>query len=258
MVVLVLGCGRSEGNPTQFRLQVIHPQPSYGRFADAVVGVNQGPGTWCSAVAVGDRVLLTAAHCVPWNTVTVQAVGSGECTCHSEKAGGCEAFALEGAVPPGVDLAVCELDDSFRFRRGVETLSTDVSLLQPNAEVVLAGFGCEKWTGCPSNDQSYGDDATAGPARILGTPSSAHEYFYTVADFSKKESALCSGDSGGPVFRETTAGRRVVGIGHTGCVDDDPGRSAVVNLAAASTQKWLCDWASRSPARREIQGLTCP
>jgi len=259
-VSITTWCGVPASSRT-FKQEIINPGHGDGVFASTVVYVENGAADWCSAVAVGDHVLLTAAHCQSTDAIELDIAGDtveGTCTCPPEvESGGCAAFNSATPRSQGPDLAICYFEQSFA--QGVETISTDLALLETDQTLVLAGFGCISWDLCPSGTESYGKGSEEGFARILQEPAATDLYFYTVADPSKGESSLCSGDSGGPVFLGGATGDpRVVGVGRGGCADDDVYKSEITNLAATTTVRWLCSWQSTDP-KRAINGLTgCP
>lgn len=239
-----------------FRQEVLEPDPTLLQGARPTVFVESEEDLWCSGVAVSPRVILTAAHCLKGDEITVKAPGrvKGDCWTPLETWG--TAGAEPGSPPALVpDLAVCYLKKDLP--KPPETLSTDVNLLRKGAEVVLAGFGCTEWTECKG--PKWPSRAQTGKARLLDAVSPQDLYFLTIGDPAQGESALCPGDSGGPVFVLDEDGeRRLIGIGQGGCVDCNVQKSAVTSLAAKATVDWLCRWVKEKPKKRAIQGLSCP
>lgn len=239
-----------------FRQEVINPDPSVSLHAEATLYVRlPQSGRPCSAVAVGPHVLITAAHCVENGEATILTPAKKTGDCWTPCSPSAKPSSCSDPPPSAVaDIAACFFDEAFE--KGIETVSTDVSWLTKGTEVLLTGFGCVGVTKCEPT--TWETPAQAGPAEILDDASIQDLFFLTLGDLAKGGSALCFGDSGGPVYRVTQGGRRVVGIAQGGCVDGKPEKSAITSLAAEATVEWLCKWVKKEPKKRAIQGLSCP
>jgi len=218
----------------------------------------------CSAVAVGDRVLLTAAHCVPKGKVHVRlgtsATWEGDCFCHPAYHGnGIDSCKepIEGKGRSSADLALCELKrpgEKFK-EEWIETISTAGTLTPENATVWLAGRGCTEWN-CSQKTADNPGVAMIGDTRVAKTPLPSDDLLSTAAE-TPRDASLCPGDSGGPVFAGFGTSKVVVAIGKRGCVDNEPGHSVHARLAPHLTVDWMCGWVKQDPGARQIRGLVC-
>jgi hypothetical protein len=213
----------------------------------------QSSGGSCTASMIGDRVLLTAAHCVANGAaVTLRRAGVNYRAM-------CEHAPQYGAGGPQAataDYALCAVDRSVP---GVpaERVNTDAGALQVGGEVLLTGFGCTTNQGTGGNDGVY----RIGEARIVALPSGANN------DITVRGAAgLCFGDSGGPAFligpgnrrAQISVNSRVENTSATG-VELGP-RSYLSSLTSRQGAAFLADWSRRNALRicgLHPQATTC-
>jgi|GEM_PF-1985822 len=220
-----------------------------------------GPEPFCSGVAVGRHVLLTAAHCVDDGEVEIVIKEkkkvqrrTGKCKTppshgSNQETLGCKKQAeLQAQEDP--DIALCHFDDPFDSN-WVETIDTGPKLTPLGTKIYVTGNGCKSWNcfGKTSPNPGY---ANGGPTQVTTTPAADDLWIYT-----KGKASLCPGDSGGPVLVDLEKNRRVIGVGSTGCVDCDPLQSSVARLSPKKVVDWMCQWVA-SYSDGTINGLSCP
>jgi hypothetical protein len=136
---------------------------------------------FCTATLVGDKVLLTAAHCVQGASKIIIGKGkganTGDCTASPE-------FAQDNTA----DWALCRMQNSFTGIRP-EKIDPNLSAVFEEAELQLTGFGCMVASG-PGNSGTF----SIGSATVVSTPNGTN-YIATYGAV-----AACYGDSGGPAF----------------------------------------------------------
>ena len=213
----------------------------------------QSAGGSCTASIVGDRVLLTAAHCVANGAaVTLRRAGvTYRAMCeHAPE------YHAGGPYAATADYALCAVDKTLP---GVpaERVNTDAQALAVGKEVLLTGFGCTTDQGTGGNDGVY----RIGEAKIKSLPSGDNN------DITVAEGAgLCFGDSGGPAFLNG-AGKARVQISVNSRVENrsptgtDLGpRSYLSSLTGKQGSAFLRDWSRRNGLRicgLDPQATTC-
>lgn len=157
------------------------PASFYSRF-DA--------GSPCTSALVGERVLLTAAHCV-----------SDGGTIHFKSRdvpyrGTCSHAPEYAAVPAvsSADYALCLVNKPVPVIR-FENVNIDPAVLQGATELLLTGFGCTTDQGTGGHDNKYRIGEADIVIRDFPITSSSRNYIKTHG-----RAALCFGDSGGPAF----------------------------------------------------------
>lgn len=183
----------------------------------------------CTATLVGPNVMVTAAHCVADETVSIEfgprAIGV-HCTAHP------------GPSPQGrgIDFALCLTPD---IQIGLENYESFAPVGPADNEVSLVGYGCSG---------SFGDDLfRVGDinSSTIGAPESGLPTYVGSA-------VLCPGDSGGPVFfqsdRELTS-RQIIGVKSRSGLELDGGdqdleRGIIAATATANAREFISDWAT--------------
>lgn len=145
-------------------------------------------GGVCTATVVGNRALLTAAHCISDRT-TVAALFGGKT--YSLRCG-----PLTGQEQRRFDVALCVSDQQFEGVRSARVeASRSTSVGEP---LLMAGYGCTQAGGL---DRSGIGRLSVGSARVTGIDvkltSAPQEAPFVVATGSSP----CFGDAGGGVYR---------------------------------------------------------
>jgi len=212
----------------------------------------QSVGGSCTASIVGDRVLLTAAHCVANGAAVTLRKGGATYRAMCEHAPQYQGGSASGIT---ADYALCALD---RPVPGVpaERVNARAAALKVNGEVLLTGFGCTTNQGTGGNDGVY----RIGETTIKGLPAGTNN------DITVSGGAgLCFGDSGGPAFLGEGRGRvqvsvnsRVENRSPTGV--DLGAKSYLSSLTSAQGSAFLSDWSKRNGLRicgLDPQATTC-
>lgn len=233
----------------------------------------------CTAVLVGPKVILTAAHCVD-DPLSATALPASlkvdgrtlrfDCTINPTYLDHETRF----QAPRGSeDYALCLLDDQGVLPPTLQALRYDVldisSSLRRHEAVVLVGFGCTELRVVDhefvykeaDGNLRIGDEQVEHPAPAKG-PSAA---YITMRSPNGQEATLCPGDSGGPVFSgiSTTSPqgkRRVRAVNSMIRPDKKDTQYDVLSFAAVTTHKgfvaWIRKWAKSHNPIPLICGVT--
>lgn len=185
----------------------------------------QASGSACSSTVIGDRVLLSAGHCMGNGKEVTFSAGANKykarCNHHPEYPGNGTA-----------DWALCLID---RPVTGVifERLSTKFAISKGDT-VRLTGYGCVNPGGGGGNDGIF----RIGVAEVVSTPSGKN---YDVK--TKGGAALCFGDSGGAGYLEYSDGsREIFGVNSRGNIKTE---SYLPSVAMTTMQAFALDWADK-------------
>lgn len=161
----------------------------------------------CSAVLVSDQVLITAAHCVK-DKGEVGPVSKTNIDFVREQVvytAVCSQAPLYRDQIEDHDFALCKTDK----RLTAKPASVSKNPLKVNDIVLLTGYGC---TSGDSGGRGGNDGILrVGKAKVTKLPSVKDHWFYT-----EDTSALCFGDSGGPVMLSEKKKHNVVGVNSRG------------------------------------------
>lgn len=156
------------------------------------------PSKPCSSTVVGQRVVLTAAHCVKDKAQGIVNINSTviRSTCYRHPDYTDTSSELNKVSP---DFALCLLDTSLTGSE-FEIISIDSNLLKVTSEIRLLGFGC---TSTSRGAQGFGT-LYEGDAKVSDLPNNGSYYLTTTGD------AACFGDSGGAAYVRYTNGKRFI------------------------------------------------
>ena len=217
--------------------------------------VASAAGETCTATLVGQRTLLTAAHCV----------GDGEeIGVQFDKGsppvkGTCSRAPGWTASEPSNDWALCLMNEPVK-RPGLvfELVSLDPSPLKPGLRLTAGGYGCQD---LKKQKLEVPPVFRIGSLYIDRPPvpgGTWPNWIFTVAATDASKSFVCPGDSGGAVYLvRADQSRQIVAV--VSAVQSDPSSKdyKVSYLAAVSTtagRAFIEAWATKPT--REICGLS--
>ncbi len=181
-------------------------------------------GKACTSTLVGERAVLTAAHCVSDGQIgTIRVAGRAttlRCDHHPSY-----------ARNRNFDIALCLVDRSIALPNGApsDTLNADPALPAVNTEVTLLGYGCRSLDGSGPSGALYQGSADLRVARFI--------LVTTVGG-----AALCFGDSGGAGYFQDGGGRRIFGVNALTVADRV---SRLVNVGNPKIRGFIKGWADR-------------
>jgi trypsin len=244
-------------NPLRLRLRVIGGTPALAkdwpatlRFQTLIANrlIN------CTSTVVGDRALVTAAHCIDQDGARGSALLNGSainvtCSQHPKFKGASVCLQaktpeeLSGCAP---DVALCKSDKAMPAMIGQhESVNISEAPIVPKAKIVLLGYGCTAANGSISTLLQVGKADISYVGKI-GAANPLAEYTMVGGG-----SVICSGDSGGAAFNEADpAARKVIGIAARGNLSTT---SYLVNTSDPMIVEFMQEW--RSAAQVEICGI---
>jgi hypothetical protein len=246
--ILLTSCGGgAPAEPTA--PEMIFPSLIGGAVVDpkewpvSVFGTSGNAG--CSGTVIGERVYISAAHCMRNGGVVSFSVGphkyAATCTHHPEYRGNSTA-----------DWSICLVDSKVEGGP-YEVLNTSEEVPADGEYVTLTGYGCQKWGGPIDGKLRYGDSP------VVALP---HGKNYDIVTTGK--AALCSGDSGGALYKRQPDGARVLLAVNSRSNTTTTSYMPAVSLPTA--QKFFVDWASSKGVRicgvhadaKNCRGVTPP
>lgn len=212
-------------------------------------------GDQCTATAVGDQILITAAHCVArspsgvvvWNNRNIRLQctthpdyndeprQTGDLPCHLR------VYASEIAACTA-DVALCRTTNGAVLASSVghfERVKSTPPAVVEHKKISLLGYGCIDVNTKPTGDLSIGT-ATVMHSSVPGASANPEKTF---DEFIRTMGAgVCYGDSGGAGFTTSDPKtREIVGISSRGNLSSG---SSLVNIKDPRIAKFLTDFSS--------------
>jgi hypothetical protein len=175
---------------------------------------------YCSGTVIGQRAILTAAHCLNGATLVIAGNDGGE----RARSNQLKIFPGYPAEPSSLDAAVVLTDKDIGLPAYPVLASRDVVV---GEQAVLAGWG---------------EDAT-GAARVLragtATVTAVRDIFIHTKYLGSNSSGVCWGDSGGPLLVSQGGAWTIAGIASLmdGCAMNDT--SAFLELRNPAVQSFV-------------------
>ena len=196
-------------------------------------------GSGCTSTAIGPRVILTAAHCIPDRATGTIEMPSGSITqieCerhpgyHDDVADDDPLWVQKGSPDFALCAASSDITDTI-----FETIDVSGAALKVDRPIHLLGFGCNAEGG---SDGGFGV-LYEGDALLRSVPMPPSYYLVTTGG-----AAVCFGDSGGDayVFLNQDGKRRLlVGVNSRGNIADT---SYLSSTSVSGFLKWAKKFAT--------------
>jgi hypothetical protein len=183
-------------------------------------------GGGCTATAIGQKVILTAAHCVQ----------DGSTGLVSTKAFSAQVTCFHHPNYPrdiSSDFALCAVNGVIpKLGSGFERINSDPELLPSITTIILLGYGCLQPGGA---DRSFGT-LYQGSADVQKLP--GNDNFIIAAG----DAAVCFGDSGGGAFSSASpATRRLIGVNARGDISKT---SWLASTSGPVFTNWARQWSA--------------
>ncbi|MHC8286824.1 trypsin-like serine protease [Pseudomonas sp. XS1P51] len=241
-------------------IQVFHGvPPQRGDWRSIAISQSKSidPESTCTATFIGQYVLVTAAHCVVLGSnrfASPIAIGPFKYRCTVDPA------YLSTKDLPSVrhpaDYALCLAEPySGPIPADFKQLhwdSLDLRAVARDDVLLVAGFGCISWTFNPSTGNitvlPMEKKLAVGDFKVAAL---AADSFSSESD-GKTQSALCTGDSGGPAFNGVSAknpgsARTIRGIASRRRVENNKVVSHFASLSTPRFHRFLACWKGANP-----------
>ena len=236
-----------------------------GNWSSIIVATmpSSSPLRSCTAALVGQRVFLTAAHCVDQGTAQARGakirIGATTLnfTCKMADAFA-NGFPFAGALRAEEDFALCWLDEATtnvpaRFL-SLKREAIDIRPLPQGSPVLITGYGCTKMI--VDLDGGKIEEPPFDPAVFSAGDESidvAGETRLSTFSDGAREPALCKGDSGGPLITGASIDnpngeRHIRGVNSEVSVERGGLRSYFASLSSVAFNGFLACWRKAHPS----------
>jgi hypothetical protein len=221
----------------------------------------QSAGGSCTSTIIGEKVVLTAGHCVA-NLGKARVFYDGKLTpitCHHHpdyKGPACLAAATTAEIKGcTADISLCVADAPFPVQVvgqpvKFESINSDTALLKKDGPIILLGFGCTQAGGGVSPILRTGSATVTS----LSVPGASANPANTLQEYviAQGGAALCQGDSGGTAFNTQDPSRKVVAVNSRGNIETV---SYLTSTSDPQIQDFFKNF-SGPPRNVEICGIT--
>jgi Trypsin len=237
---LPAACRAADNEVVMFQVEAVgHPQIRNGKSQDetkwpATLKFLVNGNLYCTATIVGDKVVITAAHCVPkHSTFKVQL---GQEFYHQE-------FSLDCTIDPrfnswtyAFDTAMCLQTGQDPFPATLKRESIDLHLtkLYRDQTLFLLGYGCRV-----DGDKTTAGYLYGGNVTLLGVAQSPGGHVTATG-----KPILCPGDSGGAAYAgdpDNPAGKKRAIVGINSLYNASFYQSYITPLSTEARQ-FIEDW----------------
>lgn len=221
----------------------------------------QSAGGFCTSTIIGEKVVLTAGHCIP-NNAKARVFFDNKLTtitCHHHpqyKGASClTAASISDIKGCTADVALCVADTPFPSEVAgqsvkFESINSDPTLVKKDGPITLLGYGCTQAGGGVSSILRVGNASVTS----LSVPGASSNPANTMQEYivAQGGAALCQGDSGGSVFNTQEPARKVVGVNSRGNI-------STISFLTSTSDPHIQDFFkafSGPPRNVEICGIT--
>lgn len=225
----LVACGRAKSNlslpdPSGSMIEITQAYPGVG-----MVVIPEGAGI-CTGTVVGEKVVLTAAHCVL--KAGRYAFRTSKDTYYTYN----RLIMGSGSVDDPHDIALLVFDSTFGPEADIHRFDDKV---ESGDTIRLVGLGC-------SNLETRRGAGTKRTGTNVVAEINDYINFLTPRNYARgilgpiNRAGSCFGDSGGPAFSELNGELKLVGVTHAGGYLGDDLVSEYINVANHSANRnWL-------------------
>jgi hypothetical protein len=236
---------------------MVRPQAPRGGTLEVINGKPATPSEWpatfilrdgkvpCTSTAIGDRVILSAAHCIENNSVGEISISQNQkFLIRCERHPAYNPIVATGKDNFSKDFALCWTEKPMTGFP-VERVSSSFQDTRVGAKIRLLGYGCTQSGGF---DEKFGV-LYSGQAKVTRVPASKDDiHMITVGD-----AVICYGDSGGGAYADPDRrnGRSLIGVNSR---TDAITNSWISSTATDAFMNWAMDWSQNKHV--QICGLS--